>query len=334
MHAISLARREWKERVLGANADPAVESRCGPVKLLSDGQPTARGYPGPVLSGDLPLQHFHILSLPPHMRETLEIFTTGASDEQSQPPAILPVRIITHWMLYVVTSQSGQSHREWYNSSRLACLVEWHGRCRPFAPEAPMQFRSRVAGCRNCWPSSYGRQVLPIYGTTSVGCLRDAFLATRQPCFSDGRIESGYDTAKWDAEAELTTVHALKLHTAAEAGNILCDLGDRPSAGIRGRRSALPSAIRKLVKPWVCGLGSSRTIRVQMPAKKCPTPYGEFGRNGGDGGESHSPSRNFPDRICYKRVRRFSLAAEDSRRRDSTTASRCSLWPRVSASLG
>ena len=52
------------------------------------------------------------------------------------------------------------------------------------------------------------------------------------------------------------------------------------------------------------------------------TPYGEFTRDGGDGGESHSPSRNSPDRICYKLVRRFSLAAADSRRRDSATASR------------
>ncbi len=52
------------------------------------------------------------------------------------------------------------------------------------------------------------------------------------------------------------------------------------------------------------------------------TPYGEFTRDGGDGGESNSPSRNFPDQMCYKLVRRFDLAATDSRRRDSATASR------------
>ncbi len=49
---------------------------------------------------------------------------------------------------------------------------------------------------------------------------------------------------------------------------------------------------------------------------------GNFGRDGGDGGESNSPSRNFPDQMYYKLVRRFDLAATDSRRRDSAAASR------------
>ena len=44
--------------------------------------------------------------------------------------------------------------------------------------------------------------------------------------------------------------------------------------------------------------------------------------NGGGGGESNSPSRNSPDRICYKLVRRFNLAAMVSRRRDPASASR------------
>ena len=89
--------------------------------------------------------------------------------------------------------------------------------------------------------------------------------------------------------------------------NIYVDLENREVVGFRPKKAfyALLQATnyREEVDVW-------------------PTPYGEFGRDGGDGGESNSPSRNSPDQMCYKLVRRFDLAVAGSRRRDSVTANR------------
>ena len=136
------------------------------------------------------------------------------------------------------------------------------------------------------------------------------------------------------AAAELTTIYVPELDDAAEAVKILTDLKELWKSADPGRRNRLLLAVfhsiyvdletREVVgfRPMKAFNALLQAMDYREDVEVWPTPYGEFGWDGGDGGESHSPSRNFPDRICYKRVRRFSLAAEDSRRRDSPTASR------------
>ena len=143
-----------------------------------------------------------------------------------------------------------------------------------------------------------------------------------------------YLIIKENAEAELTTIYVPELDDAAEAVKILTDLKQLWKSADPGQRNRLLLAVfhsiyvdlenREVVgfRPMKAFNALFQAMDYREDVEVWPTPYGEFTRDGGDGGESHSPSRNFPDRICYKRVRRFSLAAEDSRRRDSSTASR------------
>ena len=143
-----------------------------------------------------------------------------------------------------------------------------------------------------------------------------------------------YLIIKENAEAELTTIYVPELDDAAEAVRILTDLKELWNSADPGQRNRLLLAVfhsiyvdlenREVVgfRPMKAFNALLQAMDYREDVEVWPTPYGEFTRDGGDGGESHSPSRNFPDRICYKRVRRSSLAAEDSRRRDSLTASR------------
>ncbi len=139
---------------------------------------------------------------------------------------------------------------------------------------------------------------------------------------------------KENTEGELTTIYVPELDDAVQAVKILNELEDLWKASNPGQRNRLLSAIFHsiyidLENREVVGLRPRNAFTALLRATDdredveiWPTPYGEFRRDGGDGGESHSPSRNSPNRICYKRVRRFNLATEDSRRQDSTVASR------------
>ena len=143
-----------------------------------------------------------------------------------------------------------------------------------------------------------------------------------------------YLVNKENAEAELATVYVPELDDAVEAVKIPDDLGDLWKASNPGQRNRLLLAIFQSIYVdlecrEVVGLRPGKAFTALLQAvddrddvEIGATPYGEFSRDGGDGGESHSPSRNTPDRICYKLVRRFNLAIADSRRPDPTTASR------------
>ncbi len=143
-----------------------------------------------------------------------------------------------------------------------------------------------------------------------------------------------YLIVKENAEAELTTIYVPELDDAAEAVKVLTDLKELWNSANPGQRNRLLLAVFHsiyvdLESREVVGFRPMKAFHALLQATNYredvdvwPTPYGEFGRDGGDGGESHSPSRNSPERICYKLVRRFVLAATGSRRRDSATASR------------
>ena len=143
-----------------------------------------------------------------------------------------------------------------------------------------------------------------------------------------------YLIIKENTEAELTTIYVPELDDAVEAVKILTDLSILWKESNPGQRNRLLLAIFHsiyvdLESREVVGLRPRKTFNSLLPAMDhredveiWATPYGEFTRDGGDGGESNSPSRNFPDQMYYKLVRRFDLAATDSRRRDSAAASR------------
>ena len=160
-----------------------------------------------------------------------------------------------------------------------------------------------------------------------------------------------YVVIKENAETELYAIYVPELEDAAEAVKILNERGNLWKESNLGQRNRLLLAI---FESFYVGVDSGEVVgtrprkdfttlmRASMMRASLDredveirsTPYREFTRDGGDGGESHSPSRNSPDRMYYKLVRRFSLAVADSRRRDSATASRLSLWPCLSASPG
>ena len=143
-----------------------------------------------------------------------------------------------------------------------------------------------------------------------------------------------YLIIKENAEAEPTTIYVQELDDAAEAVKILTDLKGLWKAADPGQRNRLLLAVshsvyvdlenREVVgfRPMKSFYALLQAMDYREDVEVWPTPYGEFSRDGGDGGESHSPSRNSPERICYKLVRRFSLANANSRRRDLATASR------------
>ncbi len=143
-----------------------------------------------------------------------------------------------------------------------------------------------------------------------------------------------YLIIKENTETELTTIYVPELDDAVEAVKILTDLGSLWKEANPGQHNRLLLAIFHsiyvdLENREVVGLRPRKTFNVLLQGMDYredveiwATPYGEFTRDGGDGGESNSPSRNFPDQMCYKLVRRFDLAATDSRRRDSAAASR------------
>ena len=139
---------------------------------------------------------------------------------------------------------------------------------------------------------------------------------------------------KENAEAELTTIYVPELDDAAEALKILTDLRELWKAVDPGQRNRLLLAVfhciyvdlgnREVVgsRPMKVLYALLQAMDYREDVEIWPTPFGEFARDGGDGGESHSPSRNFPNRICYKLVRRSNLAVTVSRRRDTVSASR------------
>ena len=110
------------------------------------------------------------------------------------------------------------------------------------------------------------------------------------------------------ARAILAGHHAIDLHVnprkriVLEAGYVGSDrrvvVGRPPILDYYPKIVAVPDRADMAIRPAVPRLEWWRRGRVALPVQK------------------------LPDRICYKRVRRFSLAAEDSRRQDSPAASR------------
>ena len=150
-----------------------------------------------------------------------------------------------------------------------------------------------------------------------------------------GEIDwKSFTVAKNQAEAELVAVYIPEIDAATRAGDILANLAPEWRSSSIDRRNRLLRTVLEAVyvdldrravigllpKPDYCSSMLAMADRRDVALR--PAVTGSLTGNGGDGGESNSPSRNFPDQMCYKLVRRFDLAATDSRRRDSATASR------------
>ena len=143
-----------------------------------------------------------------------------------------------------------------------------------------------------------------------------------------------FTVAKNLAEAELVGTHIPEIDDATRAGAHLEKLASEwrpPSVSRRNRllRTVLEAVYVDLDQRAVVGLLPKPDYCTSMLAMADrrdvairPAVTGSLTGNGGDGGESNSPSRNFPDQMCYKLVRRFDLAATDSRRPDSVAANR------------
>ena len=143
-----------------------------------------------------------------------------------------------------------------------------------------------------------------------------------------------FTIVKNQAEADLVGAHIPEIEAATRAGDLLANFASVwLSSSVSSRNQLLRTVLEAvyvdldlrlvvglLPKPDYCSTILAMEDRSDLTVR--PATTGHLTGNGGDGGESHSPSRNSPDRICYKRVRRFSLAAEDSRRQDSPAASR------------
>ncbi len=125
-----------------------------------------------------------------------------------------------------------------------------------------------------------------------------------------------------------------ELDDAQEAAKLLQDLNARWRGASPSQRNRLLLTILEAIYVYVerreiVGLRPRQafltlfdTVEDNDAVTLSSNPTGNFGRVGGDGGESNSPSRNSPDQMCYKLVRRFDLAVAGSRRRDSVTANR------------
>ena len=143
-----------------------------------------------------------------------------------------------------------------------------------------------------------------------------------------------YTVTKNRAEAEMVGAHIPEIDEATDAGNQLAKFGAEWRSSCVSRRNRILRTFLEAVyvdldqrvivgvlpKPNYCRTMLAMAERNDVSLRSAKT--GHLTGNGGDGGESHSPSRNSPERICYKLVRRFNLATADSRRRDSATASR------------
>ena len=143
-----------------------------------------------------------------------------------------------------------------------------------------------------------------------------------------------YDLIKSNADAEIATLYIPEIYDAVKASQLVTDLGTlwkEASAGQRNRllRSVLDAIYVDLGSREIVGLHQKESFMALVQAMEdrssvtiTANPDVENVRDGGDGGESNSPSRNFPDQMCYKLVRRFDLATTDSRRPDSVAANR------------
>ena len=153
--------------------------------------------------------------------------------------------------------------------------------------------------------------------------------------FLEGNLsKERYDLIKSNADAEIATLYIPEIDDAVKASQLVTDLGTLWSAASAGQRNRL---LRSVLDAIYVDLGSREIVGL-LPKESfmalvlameersgvtiTANPDVENVRDGGDGGESNSPSRNFPDQMYYKLVRRFDLAATDSRRRDSAAASR------------
>ena len=126
----------------------------------------------------------------------------------------------------------------------------------------------------------------------------------------------------------------LELGVVAKAVKILVDLRDLRKSASPGQRNRRLLAVFHSIyadlanwevvgfRPMKAFTSSCKQPTTEKTQKRGPLIVGDLHGNGGDGGESHSPSRNFPNRICYKRVRRFDLVGSGSRRRDPVSTSR------------
>ena len=143
-----------------------------------------------------------------------------------------------------------------------------------------------------------------------------------------------YDRIKSNAETEMGSVYIPELDDAQEAAQLLQDFNALRRCALPGQRNRLLLTIleaiyvyverREIVelRPRQAFIILFVTIEENSAVTFPNHQTGNFGRVGGDGGESNSPSRNFPDQMYYKLVRRFDLATTDSRRRDSAAANR------------
>ena len=156
----------------------------------------------------------------------------------------------------------------------------------------------------------------------------------RQLCLAGEIDRRSFTVAKNLAEAELVGARIPEIYDATRAGAHLAKLASEWRSSSVSRRNRLLRTVLEAIyvdldqrvvvgllpKPDYCSSMLAMANYSDVALRSAVT--GRLTGNGGDGGESNSPSRNFPDQMCYKLVRRFDLAATDSRRRDSATASR------------
>ena len=144
----------------------------------------------------------------------------------------------------------------------------------------------------------------------------------------------GFTKIKNETEAALVSIYIPEFDDAVEAGKLLSDFGtvwETASVGRKNRllKSMLQAIYVDLDAREVVGILPKKTFMAPIMAMADRTDVEVldasrecFSRNGGDGGESNSPSRRCPRRMCYRLIRRFVVAPASFRRLNLTRASR------------
>ena len=144
----------------------------------------------------------------------------------------------------------------------------------------------------------------------------------------------GFTKIKNDAEAALVSIYIPEFDDAVEAGKLLSDFGTVWETASVGRKNRL---LKSMLQAIYVDLDAREVVRL-LPKKTFMAPIMAmadrtdvevldasrecFSRNGGDGGESNSPSRRADSRMCYKLVRRSVLGFLEHRRRSTKKSSR------------
>ena len=127
----------------------------------------------------------------------------------------------------------------------------------------------------------------------------------------------GFTKTKNEAEAALVSIYIPEFDDAAEAGKLLSDFGTVWETASVGRKNRLLKSMlqaiyvdldarevigilpKKAFMAPIMAMADRTDVEVLDASREC------FSRNGGDGGESNSPSKRSPGWMCYRLIRRF-----------------------------